>query len=93
MLLAGCGVLAEKRRVESAPLPAPSGTVVLVDEARRFALVDFGTLPPPMPGTAVKCFSGGSETGILAVGPQRRGVFLVADIVSGAPGVGDRVYR
>jgi hypothetical protein len=89
----GCGTLGRKTAEPREPLPALAGTVAFVDAGRGFVLVDFGTMRPPGPGTALKCFSGSAETGVVVVGDQRRGVFLSADIVSGTPCVGDRAFR
>ena len=71
--------------------PRRVGTIAAVNEECHFVLVDVGTLYIPAPGTALKSFSGGAETGILAVNPERKRPFIVADIVKGQPKVGDEV--
>jgi hypothetical protein len=71
--------------------PHRVGTIALVNEDLGFVLVDVGSLYVPQPGLALKSFSGGMETGILAVDPEKRRPFIVADIVKGNPKVGDDV--
>jgi uncharacterized protein (UPF0212 family) len=67
--------------------------VAAVNEDLRYVLVDVGSLYIPAAGTALKSFSGGAETGILAVNAERRRPFIVADIVKGQPKVGDEVEQ
>ena len=76
---------------ESAPAPQRVGTVAMVNEDLHFVLVDVGSLYAPAAGTALKSFSGGAETGILAVDPEKQRPFIVADIIRGTPRVGDQV--
>jgi len=85
--------LRSKHPAESAATPGPRrvGTVAVVNEELRFVLVDVGSLYSPAPGTALKSFSAGAETGILAVDPEKERPFIVADIVKGEPKVGDTV--
>jgi hypothetical protein len=65
--------------------------VAVVNDELHFVLVDVGSLYVPQAGTALKSFSGGAETGILAVDPEKQRPFIVADIVRGEPKVGDEV--
>lgn len=101
-LLALCGVVwmsgcATSRRnkaaaaADSPPGPQRVGTIALVNEDLSFVLVDVGSLYSPQAGTALKSFSGGSETAILAVDPEKQRPFIVADIIRGNPKVGDEV--
>lgn len=71
--------------------PQRVGTIALVNQDLSFVLVDVGSLYAPEAGTALKSFSGGSETGTLAVDPEKHRPFIVADIIKGAPKVGDEV--
>ena len=77
--------------IESAPRVV--GTVALVNEALGFELVDVGTLYVPAPGAALRCFSKGEETAVLAVTPERKPPFITADIVKGTPHTGDVVFE
>ena len=73
--------------------PERIGTIILVNEEERFALVDFGTKDVPNQGAALKVFGDGVETAVLAVGDVRRRPFVAADIVKGMPRKGDLVFR
>jgi hypothetical protein len=84
-----------KKHPQSLPPAGPRrvGTVAVVKEDLHFVLVDVGSLYIPTPGTALKTFSGGVETGIIAVNPERQRPFIAADIVKGQPKVGDEVQE
>jgi len=71
--------------------PRRVGRVAAVNEQLHFVLVDVGSLYSPTAGTALKSFSGGAETGVLAVGTEKERPFIAADIVKGEPKVGDEV--
>lgn len=73
------------------PAPRRVGTVAVVHEG--FVLVDVGTLYAPEAGTALKCMSGGEETAVLTVSPERRAPFITADIVKGTPHRGDEAFE
>jgi len=92
-LFSGCAWQKHKHPQPAAVASAPRrvGTVAVVNEELHFVLVDVGSLYIPSPGTALKTFSGGAETAILAVNPERQRPFIVADIVKGQPKVGDQV--
>ena len=92
-LFSGCAWRKQRHEKAATMPPGPQrvGTVAAVNEELRFVLVDVGSLYIPAAGTALKSFSGGAETGILAVNPERRRPFIVADIVKGQPKVGDEV--
>jgi len=93
-VLSGCASSRKKGRgADAAVTPGPRrvGTVAVVNEELHFVLVDVGSLYTPAAGTALKSFSGITETGILAVGPEKQRPFIVADIVKGEPKVGDQV--
>ncbi len=84
------------KRPETAPMavtPRLVGTIALVNEPLKFVLVDVGSLYVPTVGKALKCFSNGTESGVLAVSPERTGPFISADIVKGAPQKGDQVFE
>src|SRR5450755_3233492 len=82
LAVAGC---ATKPKKATEPKHLMIGTVVLVNEANRFVLIDAGTLSSPVQGQALKTFSGRHETGVLTVSPERKSPFIIADIVKGAP--------
>jgi hypothetical protein len=76
-----------------APTPRRVGTITLVNEADQFVLIDTGTAAAPAAGTALKTFTGETESGVVTVGSVSRRPFVVADIVSGAPRKGDAVFE
>jgi hypothetical protein len=80
----------EIRRVGVVKVIGTGGTFLLI-EARDSDLS--AELPN---GTELRCRgsaeTGGAQTALLRVSPERRAPFIVADIVSGTPQVGDGVY-
>ena len=76
-----------------APAPRRVGTVMLVNEADQFVLIDTATAHEPAAGTALKTFTGEVESGVVTVGSVARRPFVVADIVSGTPRKGDAVFE
>ena len=82
-----------KSVVARAVMPVRVGTITLVNEDRRFVLIDTGMVAAPAVGTALKSFTGESASGVLVVGDVNRRPFIVADIVQGAPQKGDAVFH
>jgi hypothetical protein len=93
IIFSGCALGRHPHPAPAAVVQGPQrvGTVAVVNEELRFVLVDVGSLYTPRPGTALKSFSDGTETGVLAVDPEKQRPFIVADIVKGEPKVGDEV--
>lgn len=69
------------------------GTVKMVNLDDKFVLIDALVYTPGAPGDSLICISNQRETAGLHVSPLRKPPFLIADIVSGTPSVGDRVYK
>ncbi len=99
MLVAAC---AEPRRAgkpppgppKPNPRPITVGKVTIVNEEKRFVLIDLASnLSIPDPGVALRTMNGSEETGQLRAAPERKRPFMAADIVSGHPTVGDRVVQ
>jgi len=67
------------------------GRVALVNGTMGFVLVDIGTAPPPEAGAPLQTYTDSIASAQLAVSSYQRRPFLIADIVSGAPKVGDSV--
>ena len=93
--VAGFGCATKPKRPPAAGVPVPHlvGTVELVNEPLGFVLIDAGSLYLPGAGKALKCFSNGTESGVLTVSPERKGPFVTADIVKGSPHKGDQVFE
>jgi hypothetical protein len=77
------------------PGPQRIGTIALVNTDQNFVLIDVGSLYSPRPGTALKSFASGAESGtessVLAVTAEKDRPFIAADIIRGTPKVGDEV--
>ena len=73
--------------------PKPVGTILLVNAEAGFVLIDAHGWRLPDAGTALKCMRDGADSGILAVGGERQGSHVVADIVTGTPKKGDQVFQ
>jgi hypothetical protein len=93
IVISGCATGRHHPPPTAATPPGPQrvGTIALVSADLSYVLVDVGSLYSPQAGTALKSFSGGAETGILAVDPEKQRPFIVADIIRGSPKVGDEV--
>jgi hypothetical protein len=93
VMISGCAIGRHREPMAATAPTGPQrvGTIALVNEDLSYVLVDVGSLYSPQAGTALKSFSGGAETGILAVDPEKQRPFIVADIIRGNPKVGDEV--
>ena len=104
---AGCSgsMLGRKREsaVEAGPTTATAsaptvqflGTVHVIGTQGRFVLVQspVATLVAGLTdGEALVCRAAGNPTAALRVSRERRPPFVVADVVSGTPNVGDEVF-
>jgi len=70
------------------------GEVAVVDEEKRFVLVDLGSnLSVPPPGSALWTKNAKGSTSHLRASPEQKRPFIAADILDGAPAVGDEVLR
>lgn len=89
--LAGCAL-------HRHPMPKPGpvgphqiGAVSVVNADDGFVLIDGWEMPKP--GITLKALSqDGQETAVLKACPQQRPPFATADITSGTPRTGDRVF-
>jgi len=93
----GCALLHKKKRprpsAADAVAPRQIGTIALVNNDMHFVLIDVGSMYEPQSGQAVKSFTGGQESGILAITGERQRPFIAADIVKGSPQRGDTVLQ
>ena len=79
---------------EKVPKPAQLiGTIVLVNTEGGFVLIDNGSRPSPTMGTTAEGRSPDGSSAQLRVTEVRKRPFVIGDIVSGAPRVGDAVYQ
>lgn len=85
-------VFPKRDRPPAALPPRWLGRITLVDERSNYALVDSQPFAPLPPGTILHSVSQNSETGVLRVSDDSNPPFFIADITSGRPRPGDRIY-
>ena len=104
-LLCGCSVSKKKKTPQKAEARQSSakksddagtwtqtlGRVSLVNPDMAFVLVDIGTAPAPEPGASLRAYANGTASGELVVSNYQRRPFLIGDIISGMPRVGDSI--
>ena len=105
--LAACSGMKRKAIPKAAPIRFPKtntsdgtkgkpkhiGTILLVNAEAGFVLIDAHGWALPDAGTALKYIRDGADSGILAVGGERQGAHVIADIVTGTPRKGDQVFQ
>ena len=79
------------RPTQSAPVLLV-GTIALVNADSGFVLIDQGQQASPTTGALLKTYSGPNESAVLVASDVRKRPFIIADIKSGTPQKGDRVY-
>jgi len=92
MTVSGCGLFRKKPKP---PPPASPrvliGTVHMTNPALNFALIQTPGRASIPEGADLISSNEGGETSRMKVSPERKGVFMTADIVSGEPQKGDAV--
>lgn len=92
MTVSGCGLFRKKPKP---PPPASPrvviGTVHMTNPQMNFALIQTPGRASLPPGADLISSNEGGESSRMKVSPERKGVFLTADIVSGEPVKGDMV--
>ncbi len=95
-LAAGCatGMKSVATKAPAAQREIAVGKIALVDETRRFVLIDLeSNLYIPRPGLALRATNAAGETAHLRTTPEQKRPFITADIVDGRPAVGDLVFQ
>ncbi len=92
---AGCAPRTRPAAAASAAVvPSVVGEIAVVDEEKRFVLIDLDSnLYVPPPGAALRSTNAAGKTAHLKASPEQKRPFIAADIVDGAPAVGDEVVR
>jgi hypothetical protein len=95
LTLTGCAPGPHPAATSAAPAqPTVVGEIAMVDEEKRFVLVDLDSnLYVPAPGTALRATNSSGATARLKASPEQKRPFIAADIVDGDPVVGDQVFR
>ncbi len=73
--------------------PQLIGTVKMVNKEDRFVLIDAISSGATQAGDAMVCIVNQQESARLRAGALRNPPFLIADIASGSPSPGDKVYK
>ncbi len=77
-------------QIATGPVPdEATGLVALVNPSAQFVVVDFGGQPVPAIGTVLSVYRQETLVGSVRVSEPVRVRFATADIVAGAPQVGD----
>ena len=96
-LLPFTGCAAKLRPAVAAPAPAQLsvvGEIAVVDEEKRFVLIDLGSnLYVPAPGATLRSTNTAGAIAHIKASPEQKRPFIAADIIDGAPAVGDEVVR
>ena len=69
-----------------------AGTIRMVNTAENFVLIESESASPVIPGERYLSVQDGRETGTLLMTALKAHPFLIADIVSGQPSTGDKIY-
>lgn len=80
---------------KSPPVAAPPqwiGTIKLVNEREGYVLIDASNGLGISTGQTLNSVGSESESGVLRASADRDPPFFIADIVSGKPRPGDRIY-
>lgn len=86
-------IFPKKQEPPAAATPQWVGTIKLVNERDNYALIDSPTSYSTIPvGETLNSVGTDTESGVLRVTADRNSPFFIADIVSGKPRAGDRVY-
>jgi hypothetical protein len=77
-----------------APRAIHVGEVKVVDERKRFVLVDLqSNLYVPEQGVTLRTMRNATQTAKVKVAPERKLPFIAADVIEGNPAVGDEVLQ
>ncbi len=76
----------------AATAPNWVGTVKAISARHDYVLVDTLNYQNPVPGAILTTVGAESETGSVRVSDDRDPPFFIADVISGSPAPGDRLY-
>ena len=89
---AKAGATSAAQKTQSSDVWRPRlGKILVVKEKLEFVLIDIGTAPAPEAGTKLLAYTDSNPSAELVVSAFQKRPFLIADIVSGEPKVGDAV--
>jgi hypothetical protein len=85
--------LPKKAKPPQAAAPRLIGTIKMVNKDDKFVLIDAVSYSGAQPGDSLVCIVNQRETAYLRASALRNPPFLIADIASGNPSPGDKVYK
>ena len=86
-------ILPPKKPKTPAAMPVDwAGTIRMVNTAENFVLIESESASPVIPGEKYLSVQDGRETGTLLMTALKAHPFLIADIVSGQPSTGNKIY-
>jgi hypothetical protein len=86
-------LLPRKAKPPQAQVPRLIGVVKTVNREDRFVLIDATTFQGAEAGDLLVCIRDQKETANLRMSTLKNPPFLIADIASGTPSPGDRVFK
>jgi hypothetical protein len=86
-------LLPRKAKPPQAQVPRLIGVVKTVNSEDRFVLIDATTFRGAEAGDLLICIRDQKETANLRMSTLKNPPFLIADIASGIPSPGDRVFK
>jgi hypothetical protein len=99
LLLAGCGILKKGGKPKTSDKPAAPqgesmaliGIVEMVNPEQRYVLIRCQVLPNLPAGTELTAYDATGAASKLVLTPERKGVYLTADVKAGSPQVSNMV--
>lgn len=82
----------KKSQPPPAILPQWVGIIRMVNTAERFVLLESNSISTIMPGETYVAVSKKNETASLRMTSLKNPPFVIADIMSGTPSVGEKIY-
>lgn len=85
-------IFPKKRKPPTASPPQWTGVIRMVNSAENFVLVESNAMSSAIPGETYLSVGRGVETASLRMTSLRNPPFLIADILTGNPSPGDKIY-
>lgn len=86
-------IFPKKNKPPQAQAPQLIGVIKMVNTEDKFVLIDAVSYEGTEPGALLLCITNQKQTANLRMSGLKNPPFLIADIASGTPQPGDRVFR
>jgi hypothetical protein len=86
-------LIPKKKNPPAALVPQWTGVIRMVNAGEHFVLIEATSASSAVPGETYLSVTKGLETASLKMTSLKNPPFLIADIVSGTPSPGERIYR